>query len=285
MHASPIRSDTLRELRRQLLKSVTAGVTQQTVPTGLADLDALLPGGGFPTASVLEWVSLHPGLSAASVALHCIPAFLKLPGCLAVVDPRHEFCAAAAETAGVPLSRLLLIRPVEAAEQTGTAHLSQTAGRPAVQAVDRRLPRYGPRRSLRQSETLWSLEQAARCPGVRVVLCWLDRVPSTVLRRLQLAVEHSGVSVFLIRPAAVLQQPSWADYRLQVGLAEPHELAVQRQQLPVPAPRVLSVRLLRSRQTLQHSGPALLKMDHETGVVRTFSELADSATAAAVAAG
>lgn len=247
MHASSTRSGVLRTLRQQLLKSQTSAAGRQVVSTGLPALDAILPENGLPTASVVEWVSECPGLSAATVSLHCAASFLQWPGCLAVVDLRHEFHAAAAEAAGISLSRLLLIRPQEPAE------------------------------------ALWSLEQAARCPGVRVVLCWLDRVSLTVLRRLQLAVERSGTSVFLIRPAAVLQQASWADYRLQTGGSGHGTEADQGAEGCLRKDRVISVRVRRSRHAVVHQGCALLKTDYETGAVLATSELADPADSEALA--
>lgn len=241
-------SGALRALRQQLSKSQLSSVTQQIIPTEIPALNAVLPQGGFPTASVLEWVSEYPGLSAAGIAMRCVRSFLELPGCLAIVDSRREFHAAAAEVAGISLARLLLIRPEH------------------------------------QKDALWALEQAARCSGVRVVMCWLDRVSATALRRLQLAVERSGVTVFLIRPASVLKQPSWADYRLLVGAAESDGLQEQKPAASVKGSpvlsRVLSVQILRTRHSVRNHGRALLKFDDETGALLTISELAHTATAA-----
>ena len=100
----PHRANTMRDLQRFMLKSSSVGITQQTVASDLESLNALLPGGGFPTASLVEWVSDQPGLSATTIAMNCIRPFLKQPGCLAVVDGRHDFYALAAQAAG--LSRL-----------------------------------------------------------------------------------------------------------------------------------------------------------------------------------
>lgn len=243
MLASTVRSLQLRELRQKLLKSQHSATIRQIIPTELAPLDGILPQGGLPTASVVEWVSEQPGLSAGTLALRCARPFLREPGCLAVVDPWHEFHAAV--PAGISLSRILVVRPAPARPSAGL------------------------------SEALWSLEQIARCPGIRVAVCWLDRVSSTVLRRLQLAVEQSGVTVFLIRPATVLRHPSWSDLRLVVTVA-PGDSADQR---------MLAVDLTSSRHAagLKHRR-ALLKVDHETGAVSAISELADPASAASAAA-
>ena len=268
----PHRANTMRDLQRFMLKSSSVGITQQTVASDLESLNALLPGGGFPTASLVEWVSDQPGLSATTIAMNCIRPFLKQPGCLAVVDGRHDFYALAAQAAGIPLQRMLLIRPGEFT---------------ICQSADESSPKQNRHRSNRksqtqQADTLWALEQAARCPGVRVVLCWLDRVSTTVLRRLQLAVERSGVTVFIMRPASVLNQPSWADLRLQVSMSSiPCRADTTRS---TDRQRILSVRLLKSRQTvIQQRRQALLKIDDETGTVSAISELADPATATTAA--
>ena len=263
------RADTMRELQRVMLKSSSASITQQTVPSDLPSLNALLPDGGFSTASLVEWVSDLPGLAATTIALHCVRPFLVQPGCLAVVDGHHEFYQLAARSAGIAFSRMLLIRPAGVSGRIsggGAGRLgSATAGS-------------------QQADMLWSLEQAARCPGVRVVLCWLDRVSATVLRRLQLAVERSGVTVFMMRPPSVLNQPSWADLRLRVSaVTQSCQMAGSRlsEGSETDGQRLLSVRLLKSRQTVvEKQQRALLKIDDETGAVSAISELADPATAA-----
>lgn len=91
------------------------------------------------------------------------------------------------------------------------------------------------------------LEQTCRSRGVRVVLAWLHRCTSAIVRRLQLAVESSGVVLMLLRPAQALHQPSFADLRLLVK--------------PLPSTRRIQVSLLRARQSLQSAGTAELVQD------------------------
>lgn len=230
----------LSQLRQQLQKTRPASLMVQTVETGLKVLDDILPGHGFSTGSVVEWISDQPGMFAGSIALSCIRPFLKMSGCLAVIDSHGEFYLPAAVARGIPASRILLVRPDH------------------------------------PSDSLWALEQASLSAGVRVVLCWLDRVSSTVMRRLQLAVERSGVTVFLIRPAQVLQQPSWADLRLTLTTGRP--VAVEPSSDMIDH-QLITVRLVRSRHTIRPTNPAILKIDHETGAVHSVCQLADSAAA------
>ena len=88
------------------------------MPTCLASLDACFRTAAFPQRPLIEWISDDVGLNAASIALEAIAPMLTLPGCLAIVDERHEFHADAACCHWNTLSRLLLIRPERAASST-----------------------------------------------------------------------------------------------------------------------------------------------------------------------
>ena len=252
MSATAVRTEAIQSLRRQLLASQRSQTVQQIIPTCLASLDALLPHGGLPAASLIEWISEDAGLHAGSIALKSIVPMFAMHGCLAIVDERHDFHAAAARCHGIPLSRMLLIRPAHAAP---------------VHSPNR--SQFVRQSSVSHSDALWALEQAARCPGVRVVLTFLEQASSAVMRRLQLAVERSGATIVLIRPASILHQPSFADLRLHVTAAQPSLVSITGRCR-------LKVQLLRSRHGLQHTGHAQLEVDHETGTVHSISELADS---------
>ena len=249
------KAEAIHSLRRQLLASQRTQTVQQILPTGLTSLDAILPHGGLPAGSLLEWISEDAGLNAASIALKSIVPMMTLHGCLAIVDEHHEFYADSARSHGIPLFRLLLIRPVHAASGPAQAKISHS--------------RFVRQASATHSDALWALEQTARCPGVRAVLVFLEQASSAVMRRLQLAVERSGVTIVLIRPASILNQPSFADLRLYVTTAKPALAGITGR-------RQLKVQLLRSRHGLQHTGHALLEVEHETGAVHSISELADS---------
>lgn len=239
---SAVRAETIQALRRQLVSSQKAESTPQCIPTGLKSLDQLLPGGGMPTSSLIEWISDDLGQAAASVALRSLSSLLSLPGCLAVIDERHDFHASAASAQGIPLSRILLVRPhISALAESTSGHRS----------------RFVRRNSSSHSETLWALEQSARCSGVRAILCWLDRTSSAIMRRLQLAIERSGVTIMLIRPASVLGQASFADLRLHVKPVH-HSEEPRPPQIRSRTQRDFSIHLLRSRHGLQHEGIASL---------------------------
>lgn len=243
MSAVPTPSSVVEQLRRQLLRSQVTHSTQTIVSTGYPAFDQLLPASGLPSGSVIEWITDEPGLRATTIALKCVAGLLKQPGALAVVDPFNEFHAMSLEHLGIPLARLLLVRPCAT---TSTTTTSQT----------------------QRSDALWTLEQLARCPGVRVVITWVDRLSSTAQRRLQLAVEKSGVTVFLMRPTSALHQTSWADLRFHVQSAS--QTATDR--------TYMTVQLVRSKNSVRCHGQVLLDCNHETGDVLETVELADPAS-------
>lgn len=260
MSAVPASSVVIDDLRRQLQRVQVQRADRTIVSSGFRGLDKLLPEHGIPSGSVVEWVSEVVGLRAATIALYSAAEFLKLPGALAVVDPLHSFHPQALAAPGISLSRLLLVRP-------GTAFTGDCSSEAALSHSER-------------ADALWTLEQLARCAGVRVVLAWADRLSATAQRRLQLAVESSGATVFLIRSSAALKQTSWADLRFHVQWND--RSAGGRCQAAAPAAFTtpLAVELVRSRNAMQHQGRVCLSCDHETGVVSEIPELADSATAA-----
>ena len=123
----------------------------------MPSLDALLPHSGLPSGSLIEWISDGPGNRASSIAFRCAAGFLKRSGAFAIVDGRGCFNPAAIRNAGVPASRLLLVRP--GVHRVGSNCLSEGSGSRDSQLSQRY-----------RTETLWALEQLGRCSGVQVAV-------------------------------------------------------------------------------------------------------------------
>ncbi|HEU4471949.1 MAG TPA: Error-prone repair protein ImuA [Flavisolibacter sp.] len=113
----------------------------------------------------------------------------------------HEFIAANAEDAAASggfISGLV-------------SHLMKTGGTAAWISASRTLFPYGlvqfgiePDRMLfidlpKEKELLWTIEEALKCSALSAVVAELPRLDFTASRRLQLAVEQSGVTAFLLR--------------------------------------------------------------------------------------
>jgi cell division inhibitor SulA/protein ImuA len=154
----------------------------EAVPTGFRALDARLPGGGWPLATLIEL--LVPAAGVGEIRL-LLPALKRLamaedaaPRWVAWLAPPHLPYAPALADAGLDPARMLVVRP--------------RAG----------------------SDRLWAMEQALRSGACAAVLGWAGAVDGTALRRLKLAAEEGRTPVFLLRPAAHRGDASPAALRL-----------------------------------------------------------------------
>ena len=121
------------------------------VPSGFAELDAVLPGGGWPSAALTEVVLAREGIGEIRLTL---PALVRLQAAgrdIVWIAPPHVPYAPALAAAGVDLARLLVVRCRTSAEQ------------------------------------LWAYEQALRAPECGAAFAWLDAGDDRVLRRLAVA--------------------------------------------------------------------------------------------------
>lgn len=159
-----------------------------TLATGFEELDAVLPGGGWPVGALTEILSEHPGSGESSLPLPALGRLSRAGRWLIWVAPPCIPYAPTLRAAGLDLARLLLVRRPDA----------------AVQAPQ-------------PKQSLWALEQALRFPGCGAALGWLRTASMQVLRRLQLAAEAGQSWGILYRPAHAAGQPSPAALRLLLG--------------------------------------------------------------------
>lgn len=238
MDRSSPRSHVLRDLRTRLKhiersRQAVPKRKETSVSTGIEAFDSLLLDGGLKLGTLIEWLAEGEGSGAGTLALTAAARVLPSGGACVVVDHTSDFHPPAAAALGIDLESTVVVRP-------------------------------GSRR-----DTLWALELSLQCPAVALTWCRLDRLDGRAFRRLQLAAEKGGGLGFLIRPAAVRGDPSWADLRLLVR--------------PVPSVdsssesngRRLQVKLLRTRNGLD-GGAVELDISDETGSVRPASPLAPS---------
>jgi len=150
------------------------------LPTGFADLDGRLPGGGWPVGALTEVLPATPGIGEIGLLLPALALLSRQGRWLAWIDPPHIPYAPALAAAGVDLSRLVTVRPA------------------------------GP------ADALWAAEQALRSGAPGAVLMWLDPLADRALRRLQLAAERGRAWGVLFRPPRAEAVPSPAALRLAV---------------------------------------------------------------------
>lgn len=178
-------SDALAELLRHpaLWRGGGAGAPE-TVSTGFRALDARLPGGGWPLATLVELLVPAAGVGEIRLllpALRSLTAAGTEPRWVAWLAPPHLPYAPALADAGLDPARMLVVRP--------------RAG------VDR----------------LWAMEQALRSGACAAVLGWAGEARDPMLRRLKLAAEEGGTPAFLLRPAAHRGEATPAALRLALA--------------------------------------------------------------------
>lgn len=103
--------------------------------TGLPEVDALLPGGGFPRGALSE-VAGGPGSGKTALCLAAMARAMRGEGLAAFVDGRGELYPPAAAALGVDLSRLLVVRPGEAIAGLWSAEALLASGAFEAVAVD-----------------------------------------------------------------------------------------------------------------------------------------------------
>jgi protein ImuA len=182
------------------------------LPTGHAALDAQLPGGGWPTAGLVEvlqvlpvqheWALLAPALAALvrrSPGLQPGPVVLVgAPG--VPVPPRQGWDGRGGRVLAAPAAAdLVPFCPGLAARGLPPERLLW------VQAGD-------------AAARLWACEQALRCADVPAVLAWLPTLGRTAcgdaLRRLHIGAMEHGKPLFVFRPEAARHASSAAPLRL-----------------------------------------------------------------------
>ena len=157
--------------------------------SGYAQLDRLLPGGGWPRRALTEILIEQYGIGELQLLM---PALASLcteapgiepvePGWIAWVAPPFQPYPPALQKCGIDLARMLIVRPRN------------------------------------DSEVLWSAEQALASGTCAAVLLWPPVLDDQAGRRLQLAAEKGGSWGIAFRPLSARHEPSAAALRLELS--------------------------------------------------------------------
>jgi hypothetical protein len=182
----------LADARVWRLKDASAAPPRPVWSTGCSSLDARLPGGGWPTASLIEVLLDDTGLGEVQLFLPALVESQRRTGqggtddvpWLVWIAPPHEPYAPALAQQGIELTRLLVVRPATAIE------------------------------------ALWAAEQALGSGVCAAVLLWLKGTDDRWLRRLKLAAEAGGALGVLFRPERHRFESSPASLRLVITKGE-----------------------------------------------------------------
>jgi hypothetical protein len=157
-----------------------AQMGEDTFPTGFAELDELLPGGGWPRGALTEILLEREGIGELRLLLPALARVSAKSKWQAWVAPPHVPYAPALSVAGVNLKQLLVVQPQSAAD------------------------------------AWWTAEQALRSGACSAVLAWLNMPDERRMRRLQLGAESGRSWGVLFRSASAAQERSAAALRLRL---------------------------------------------------------------------
>ncbi|MGE5769788.1 MAG: translesion DNA synthesis-associated protein ImuA [Betaproteobacteria bacterium] len=183
-----------------------ASLPDSAIPSGHTELDAELPGGGWPRGNLTEVLVDRSGIGEMSLLLPAMAALSSAGGWLALVAPPWLPHAPAWAAAGVALERLVIVH----------------AGR----------------------EVGWCTEQLLASGGFAAVLAWPgEGIDARALRRLQVAAEGQRVFACLWRSTAAAKAPSPAPLRvaLEAGDGRLAVRIIKRRGRPVSRPLALSI--------------------------------------------
>ena len=144
-----------------------------------ADLDAQLPGGGWPCGAVSEILFEYDGIGELSLLMPALAELTQRGQRVVFVTPPYIPYAPALAEHGLDLRYVVQI-------------------------------------DANPNDGAWSAEQCLRSGSCGAVLSWLPVADYTLLRRLQLAAESGDALAFVFRPAKAASKTSPAALRLQL---------------------------------------------------------------------
>lgn len=160
----------------------------RTLSTGHPELDAELPGGGWPCSVVTELLQAQPGVLEWRLLGRAMRAVTARD--VVLVGPPRALHAAGLAQAGLDDRRLVWLQ-------------AQTP-----------------------AERLWCAEQLVRAGCCGVIIAWLPQARPEQIRRLQVAAQASAGPIFLCRPLATQHEASAAPLRVHAALGADWDIDV-----------------------------------------------------------
>lgn len=163
--------------------TIECGLQQQT-PSGFEELDALLPGGGWPAAGVCELLHDYQGIGEFRLLAPALAHLSQTQGrWLLLVSPPYIPYPPALVQTGINLSRIVITHPTN------------------------------------ERDYLWVMEKALSSQSCSAVVAWPGKLRSKQIRRLQVASKDGDSWGILFRPLKEAVNPSPAELRLRVSPA------------------------------------------------------------------
>ncbi|HYF60308.1 MAG TPA: translesion DNA synthesis-associated protein ImuA [Burkholderiaceae bacterium] len=164
-----------------------------TLPSTFPELDAQLPGGGWPAGMLTELIAREPGIGELRLLVPVLRRLTRERKVAVLLGPPHVPYAPAFAAFDIDLDYLIVVQ--------------------ARQAADR----------------LWAVEQTLRSASFGALLAWLPhgRTRPEHLRRMQLAAQGTRGPAFLFRPLPAQFETSPAPLRLLLLPRPGQRLSVQ----------------------------------------------------------
>ncbi len=162
-------------------------------PSGFAELDSQLPGGGWPHGVVTELLAREPGIGELRLLVPLLRQLTLERRFVILLCPPHLPHAPALAAFGIDLDYLIIVQ--------------------AAHAADR----------------LWAVEQSLRSTSFGALLAWLpqSRTRPEHIRRFQLAAQGCSGPAFLFRELPAQLEASAAPLRLLLLPRPEQQLSVQ----------------------------------------------------------
>ncbi len=159
--------------------SQLAHATTRCIDTGFAALSGQLPGGGWPTGTLIDLLPQQAGIGELRLLLPALATVSQATGRrIVLLQPPHAPQALALAALGLAPAQLVWVR------------------------------------SSRSSDVLWAAEQILRSGSCGALLLWQQHARGETLRRLHLAAQSGETLFFMLRPLACAQDSSPAPLRL-----------------------------------------------------------------------
>lgn len=156
----------------------------QHVPTGFAELDAVLPSGGWPADGLTELFTEQAGIGELRLLAPALAHLSHQGRQIALISPPHTPYAPALEAFGLELDYVFYVQSVQGNDQ------------------------------------LWAMEQIMRSGACGALLAWNTIADFAQLRRLVLAARAGQCWTVLFRAPSAAVAASPAALRIELGSAE-----------------------------------------------------------------
>lgn len=150
------------------------------VTTGYPELDAILPGRGWPKNALVEMIAPRWGVGEMQLLLPLMKSATQDGRWVLLISPPFVPYAPALASAGVDINRVVVVRADSSCK-----------------------------------DALWSIEKALQNSACAMVLAWSNWMPNGMVRRLQLAAEAGKTLGILFRQFEMKNSP--VSIRLEIS--------------------------------------------------------------------